>query len=127
MEQQQSKINHLIRENESARNKIKKLQVKKTSDTKQMKMSSFVTTQQLTGLDSDSDVQEVRIKKPDSTQPKIVQGSDSSLEDIPSAQASQKKKKQGARIESTSTIEQQEEKREVDKEDYPEAAVVMEL
>ena len=62
MEQQQSKINHLIRENESVRNKIKKLQVKKTSDTKQTKMSSFVTTQQSTGLDSDSDVQEVRIK-----------------------------------------------------------------
>ena len=63
MEQQQSKINRLIRENESVRNKIKKLQVKKTSDTKQTKMSSFVTTQQSTGLDSDSDVQEVRIKK----------------------------------------------------------------
>ena len=125
MEQQQSKIDHLIRENESARNKIKKLQVKKTSNTKQMKMSSFVTTQQSTGLDSD--VQEVRIKKPDSTQPKIVQGSDSGSEDIPSAQASQKKKKQCARIESTSTIEQQEEKHEVDTEDDPEAAVVMEL
>ena len=127
MEQQQSKINRLIRENESARNKIKKLQVKKTSDTKQTKMSSFVTTQQSTGLDSNSDVQEVRIKKPDSTQPKIVQGSDSGSEDIPSAQVSQKKKKQCARIESTSTIEQQEEKCEVNTEDDPEAAVVMEL
>ena len=127
MEQQQSKINHLIRENKSARNKIKKLQVKKTSDNKQMKMSSFVTTQQSTGLDSDSDVQEVRIKKLDSTQPKIVQGSDSGSEDIPSAQASQKKNKQRACIESTSTIEQQEEKHEVDTEDDPEAAVVMEL
>ena len=63
MEQQQSKINHLIRENESVRNKIKKLQVKKTSNTKQTKMSSFVTTQQSTGLDSDSDVQEVENKK----------------------------------------------------------------
>ena len=123
MEQQQSKINHLIRENESARNKIKK----KTFDTKQMKMSSFVTTQQLSGLDLDSDVQEVRIKKLDSTQLKIVQGSDSGLEDIPSAQASQKKKKQRAHIESTSTIEQQEEKCEVDTEDDPESAVVMEL
>ena len=127
MEQQQSKINHFIRENESAINKIKKLQVKKISDTKQTKMSSFVTTQQLTGLDSDSDVQEVRIKRPDSTQPKIVQGSDSGSEDIPSAQARQKKKKQHAHIESTSTIEQQEEKCEVDTEDDPEAAVVMEL
>ena len=126
MEQQQSKINRLIRENESARNKIKKLQVKKTSDTKQTKMSSFVTTQQSTCLDSDSDVQEVRIKKPDSTQPKIVQSSDSGLEDIPSAQATQKKK-QCACIESTSSIEKQEEKREVDTEDDPEAAVVMEL
>ena len=128
MEQQQSKINHLIRENESARNKIKKLkEVKKTSDTKQMKMSSFVTTQQLTGLDSDSDVQEVRINKPDSTQLKVVQGSNSSSEDIPSAQTSQKKKKKHARIESTSTVDQQEEKCEVDTEDNPEAAVVMEL
>ena len=127
MEQQQSNINHLIRENESVRNKIKKLQVKKTSDTKEMKMSSFVTTQQLTGLDSDSDVQEVRIKKLDSSQPKIVQSSDSSSEGIPSAQATQKKKKQCARIESTSSIEKQEEKHEVDTEDDPEAAVVMEL
>ena len=60
MEQQQSKINCLIRENESARNKIKKLKdVKKTSDTKQMKISSFVTSQQSTALDSDSNVQEV--------------------------------------------------------------------
>ena len=126
MEQQQSKINHLIRENESARNKIKKLKdVKKTSDTKQTKMSSFVTSQQLTGLDSDSNVQEVRINKPDSTQLKVIQGSDSGLEDIPSAQTSQKKKKR-ARIESTSTVDQQEEKCEVDTEDAPEAAVVME-
>ena len=126
MEQQQSKINHLIRENESGRNKIKKLQVKKTSDTKQMKMSSFVTTQQSTGLDLDGDVQEVRIKKPDSTQLKIVQSSDSGSEGIPSAQGTQKKK-QRARIESTSSIDQQEEKREVDTEDDPETAVVMEL
>ena len=128
MEQQQSKINCLIRENESARNKIKKLKdIKKTSNTKQTKMSSFVTTQQSTGLDSDSNVQEVQINKPDSTQPKVVQVSDSSLEDIPPAQTSQKKKKKCARIESTSTVDQQEEKREVDTEDDLEAAVVMEL
>ena len=91
-----------------------------------MKISLFVTSQQSTGLDSDSDVQEVRMNKPDSTQPKVVQGSDSGSEDIPSAQTSQKKKKR-ARIESTSTVDQQEEKREVDTEDDPEAAVVMEL
>ena len=72
-------------------------------------------------------MQEVRIKKPDSTQPKIVQSSDSGSKDIPSAQATQKKKKQRVCIESTSSIEQQEEKREVDTEDDPEAAVVMEL
>ena len=78
-------------------------------------------------MDSDSDVQEVRIKKLDSTQLKIVQCSDSGSEDIPSAQATQKKKKQRAHIESTSSIEQQEEKCEVDTEDDPEAAVVMEL
>ena len=126
MEQQQSKINCLIRENESARNKIKKLKdIKKTSDTKQMKISSFVTSQQSTALDSDSDVQEVQINKPDSTQPKVVQGSDSSSEDIPLAQTSQKKKR--AHIETTSTTDQQEEKCEVDTEDDPEAAVVMEL
>ena len=90
-------------------------------------MSSFVTTQQSTGVDSDSDVQEVRINKPDSTQPKVVQGSNSGSEDIPSAQTSQKKKKKRARIKSTSTVDQQEEKHKVDTEDDPEAAVVMEL
>ena len=90
-------------------------------------MSSFVTTQLSTGLDSDNDVQEVRIKKLDSTQLKIVQSSNSGSEGIPSAQATQKKKKQCACIASTSSIEKQEEKHEVDTEDDPEAAVVMEL
>ena len=49
------------------------------------------------------------------------------MKDIPSAQTSQKKKKKRACIESTSTVDQQEEKCEVDTEDDPEAAVVMEL
>ena len=91
-----------------------------------MKISSFVTSQQSTAFDSDNDVQEVRINKPDSTQPKVVQGSNSGSEDIPLAQTSQKKKKHAC-IESTSTVDQQEEKYEVDTEDDPEAAVVMEL
>ena len=64
MEQQQHKIQCLMKENESARNKIKKLKdVKKAFNTKQMKISSSVMSQQANALDSDSDMQELQINK----------------------------------------------------------------
>ena len=105
MEQQQQTISHLTKENELAKSKIKKLRdIKKTSNTKQTKITPFVTPQ-MNPSDSDSDVQEVEIHKPDSTQLKVVQGSDSGSEDVTSAQATQKKKKQVC-IESISTVDQ---------------------
>ena len=89
-----------------------------------MKITPFVTTQQMQNTsDFDSNMQEVQIHKPDSAQPKVVQGSDSGSEDIPSAQATQKKK--WVCIESISTVDQQEERRELEMEEDPD--VIMEL
>ena len=127
MEQQQSTINHLIKENEMAKNRIRKLKdIKKTSDTKQTKITP--TTQQTNASDSDSDikeVQEVERHKPYSTQPKVVQGSDSGSEDIALEQTTQKKKKKRARIESSSSVGKHVESHELETQDDPD--VVMHL
>ena len=72
--------------------------------------------------DSDSDVQE--LKKPDSTQTKVVT-TDSGSEDMTSGQSTEKKKKKRARIDSSSTGDQMPEKGDLEAEEDP--AVVSEL
>ena len=91
MEDQQKKICHLQKENENARNKIRKM---KNAETKQAKAPPLAPAECANNSGSDSDIQEVKDpSKLDSTQ-LINQGnSDSGSEDLTSAQLTQRTKK----------------------------------
>ena len=116
MQEQQNKIARLKKEKQWAKLKLKMLT--KNANTKQSKSKPLVTAQPTNNSSSDSDIQEV-VEKPDcSTQPKPVEGMDSGLEDLTSAQLTQKKKrKTWVHIDSISTTDQTHEKRDAETED----------
>ena len=116
MQEQQNKIARLKKEKQSAKLKLKMLT--KNAETKQSKSKPLVTAQPTNNSSSDSDVQEVVEKLDCSTQPKPVEGMESGLEDLTSAQLTQKKKrKTRAHIDSISTTDQTYEKRDAETED----------
>ena len=117
MKDQQKKICRLQKENKTARNKIRRL---KNAKTKQVKSPPLAPAAHVNKSGSDSDIQEVKeASKPDSTQPIIQGNSDSGSEDLTSAQLTQrtKKRKMRARIDSTSSADQQQDKPDLDAED----------
>ena len=117
MEDQQKKICHLQKENENARNKIRRL---KNAETKQAKPPPSAAAEHGNSSGSDSDIQEVKEpNKPDSTQPRILGNSDSGSEDLMSGQLTQrpKKRKTRARIDSASSADQQQDQVHLDAED----------
>ena len=116
MEAQENKI-RLQKENENAKNRIRKL---KNAKTKQAKPPPLAAAERGNSSGSDSDIQEVKEpNKPDSTQPRICGDSDSGSEDLMSGQSTQttNKRKTRACIDSASSADQQQDQGHLDAED----------
>ena len=117
MEAQENKICRLQKENENAKNRIRKL---KNAETKQAKPPPLAAAECGNSSGSDSDILEVKEpNKPDSTQPRIRGDSDLGSEDLMSGQSTQttKKRKTLAHIDSASSADQQQDQGHLDAED----------